>query len=109
VGALRADRDSPTADFTYPTSTTAPRSTDLRGHRRGRGAGFRRVIRTRGDGIKTLAFASAVVKDGKVEEGYYELDAAARLRRVDDEKAHEYTKKTAPSRGGDLSMPRAFS
>jgi hypothetical protein len=66
------------------------------------------VLRTRGEGKKTLAFAASVVRDGKVVgEGYYELDGNAQLRRVEDKSAHDFTKKSAAVPRGVISVDAA--
>lgn len=66
------------------------------------------VIRTRGEGRKTLSFTATVVRDGKVaEEGYYELDGNARLAHVDDQAAFEYTKQHAAVPRGVISADAA--
>jgi hypothetical protein len=46
------------------------------------------LLRTRGENKRTLGFATEV--------GYYELDADLKLKRVDDPKAEEFLKKSAP-------------
>ncbi len=110
---LRADHDlaKATADFHYSNGDDRPAqaapmfdgiaAADAKDYSGG-------VIRTRGEGKKTLAFAASAVRGGKVaEEGYYELDANARLQRVDDKAAHEFTKKSAAVPRGVISVDAA--
>lgn len=110
---VRTDRDAvkATADFHYAntdarTAQAAPifdgiAAADAQDYSGG-------VIRTRGDGKKTLAFAANTVRGGKLaEEGYYELDAAAQLRRVEDKGAHDFTKKSAAVPRGVIATDAA--
>jgi hypothetical protein len=98
---IRADHDlaKATADFHYSnadqrTAQAAPIFTGLAAADAKDYSGG--VIRTRGEGKKTLSFAAATVRDGKVtEEGYYELDGQAQLRRVKDPGALDFAKKNA--------------
>ena len=55
------------------------------------------LIRARGDNKRTLSLAAMQVKGATSEDlGYYELDAALQLQRVEDAKTHAYVKqKTA--------------
>lgn len=98
---LRAERDlaGATAYFHYSTPDRRPASppaifagvasADSRNYLGG-------VVRARGENKRTLAFAAMTVRDGQLaEEGYYELDGAMQLKRVQDPAAHEYTKKAA--------------
>lgn len=58
-------------------------------------------VRARGENKRTLAVVATVNKPDSIEEsGYYELDAAMKLRRVQDSGAMEYTRKntTIPRR-----------
>ncbi len=68
-----------------------PESTELSGG----------TVRTRGEKMKTLAFASRSIRDGKVSDpALYELDAELRLAKVDDQAAVDWmTKNTAIATG----------
>ncbi|HEX8911592.1 MAG TPA: hypothetical protein VF796_04475, partial [Humisphaera sp.] len=65
-------------------------------------------VRARGENLKTLAVA-AVSIDGKqvADAGYYELDADLKLKRVDDAKAQEFTKKSTEIPQGVVSVDAA--
>ena len=66
------------------------------------------IITTRGDNLRTLAFAATSVRDGKpASEGYYELDSNMHLRRVNDAKTHEWTKKNIAVPAGVLKSDAA--
>jgi hypothetical protein len=66
------------------------------------------VIHSRGADKRTLHFAAAVVHDGKIaDEGYYELNAALELSRVNDPTAHEWLKKNAAVPRGVISADAA--
>jgi hypothetical protein len=66
------------------------------------------LVRARGEDLGTLSFAAATVRDGRVEsEGYYELDAALNLRRVNDEKTHAFTKEKVAVPKGVISSDAA--
>ena len=105
---LRASRDVPrvTAMFRYAGPDARPREaaalfgglTTLAEKNFSGG-----VIRARGDNLRTLNFAATMVRDNKATgEGYYELDAAMRLRRVNDANAHTWLKKNAAIPAGVL-------
>lgn len=52
-------------------------------------------VRARGENKRTLAMAAtSVAGTGVIDVGYYELDADAKLRRVEDPAAAEFTKKS---------------
>jgi len=110
---IRADREvaGATADFHFSSNDertaraaaifdgiAAPAAQDYSGG----------VIRTRGERKKTLAFAASIIRGGKIaEEGYYELDGAAQLQRVEDKPAHDFTKKNAAIPAGVISADAA--
>ncbi len=52
------------------------------------------LVRARGDNKRTLSLAAMKVKGMTTEDiGYYELDAALQLQRVEDAKTHDYVKQ----------------
>ncbi len=110
---IRADHDvaKATADFHFSnrderTAQAAPVFDGIAGPEALNYSGG--VLRTRGEGKKTLAFAAGIVRGGKLaEEGYYELDGAAQLRRVDDKAAHDFTKKSAAIPAGVITADAA--
>jgi hypothetical protein len=63
----------------------------------GEGAHLAGLVRARGDNKRTLSFAAMQVDGSRVEDtGYYELDGAMQLKRIEDAKAQAYVKeKTA--------------
>jgi hypothetical protein len=66
------------------------------------------VIRTRGDNLRTLAFAATSVRDGKaVSEGFYELGADLKLVRRDDPAALGWTKANTAVPAGVLRVDAA--
>ncbi|MEQ1852150.1 MAG: hypothetical protein ABMA01_11225 [Chthoniobacteraceae bacterium] len=51
------------------------------------------IVRARGENKRTLAFAAMNVRGSEATDiGYYELDGALKLKRVDDARAHDYVK-----------------
>jgi len=66
------------------------------------------VVHARGANLRTLHFASSEVRDGKVVgEGYYHLNDALELRRVDDAEALGWLKKNAAVPRGVISYDTA--
>ena len=60
------------------------------------------LVRCRGENRRTLEVAALTVEGRAVEDaGYYELDAALQLRRVDDPAAHAWLKQNA-------AIPKGF-
>jgi hypothetical protein len=65
-------------------------------------------VRARGDNKRTLGLAAAsVAGTGLIDVGYYEMDADAKLRRVEDQAAHEFTKKSTVIPQGVLTVDAA--
>lgn len=61
----------------------------------GDGKSMAGLVRARGEDKRSLAFvAMNVENNAATETGYYELDADAKLKKVDDEKARDFTKKS---------------
>lgn len=66
------------------------------------------IIRARGEDKRTLAFSAVNVRGSKLAgDDYYELDAALKLGRVEDAKAHEFLKKNAAVPRGVISADAA--
>ena len=66
------------------------------------------VVRARGDNLRTLSFAAATVRDGTTTDaGYYELDAAMHLRRVEDATTEAWVKMNAAVPVGVLKSDTA--
>ncbi len=66
------------------------------------------LVRARGENQRTLALAARTVRGRKVDDaGYYELDAAMQLRRVDDAAAHDWMKKNVAIPQGFVSVDAA--
>ncbi len=60
------------------------------------------LLHARGDNRRTLALAATAVRGrGVTDVGYYEVDAAMRLRRVDDPTAHAWMKT-------NVAIPQGF-
>ena len=67
------------------------------------------LIRPRGGDLHTLHMASTTIdSEGRaVEEGYYELDADMKLKRVNDLRAHRWLKEKAKISGPDYATDDA--
>jgi hypothetical protein len=66
------------------------------------------IVRARGDKDLNLSFAAVSVKDGKPgAEGYYEMGADLKLRKVNNAADHEYLKKNCPVPEGVLTVDDA--
>jgi hypothetical protein len=63
------------------------------------------ILRARDGNKRTLSFA-AVDNDGK-DIGYYEMDDALRLNKVDDKSAHDFTKQKAAIAAASLTVDSA--
>lgn len=91
------DCEKVTAIFNYSNGDSRPKEADAifagiaaAGEKNYTGG----LIRARGENKRNLQFASSTIVDGKVkEEGLHELGADAKLRKVDDAAALEWTKK----------------
>ncbi|MBI5395547.1 MAG: hypothetical protein HZA91_09655 [Verrucomicrobia bacterium] len=110
---VRADREVAKATATFHYSASDRRSAEAAPMFAGLAAVDAKdysggLIRARGDNQRTLAFAASVVRNGKVTaEGYYELDGAMNLRRVNDAAAHEWTKKNTAVPVGVITADEA--
>lgn len=92
-----ADRRPPAADALFDGLAAAGESTCDGG-----------LVRCRGDNLRTLALAARTLESRAVTDiGYYELDSAPALRRVEDAKALDYTKKNTAIPKGILSADAA--
>ncbi len=66
------------------------------------------LIRARGENLRTLAVGATTLSGRDVRDaGYYELDGAMKLRRVDDTAAHDWLKKNVAIPRGVLAADAA--
>ncbi len=66
------------------------------------------LVRCRGDNKRTLQMAAMTVAGSTAQDaGYYELDAAMKLQRVEDAQTHAWLKKNAAVPEGILSVDAA--
>jgi hypothetical protein len=111
---VRTDSDSPRATVVFHYSATdrrTPRADPIFDGLAPCDAGrplLGGLVRCRGENRRTLQVAAMSVEGRKAEDaGYYELDAALQLRRVDDAAAHAFMKKNAAIPEGVLSVDDA--
>ena len=104
---IRTDRncEKATAFFSYSNKDNRPTEAGRRfdglalSHDKNVSAG---LIRSRGENLRTLGLAASIAKDGIVSEsGFYELDGSLNLRRIEDDKAHEWLK-------GNVQVPQGI-
>lgn len=92
-----ADRRKPEADAIFAGLAKAAEGENTGG-----------LIRARGENLRTLALAAMAIKGKTAEDiGYYELDGAMKLQRVEDKQAHEWLKKNVPIPQGVLVADEA--
>jgi hypothetical protein len=110
---VRADRDAVRVTAAFHYSSPDPRPAEaapiFAGLATANAANYSGgVLHARGADLRTLHFAATEVRDGKANaEGYYHLNAALELRRVDDAQAHAWLKKNAAVPQGVISIDAA--
>jgi hypothetical protein len=110
---VRADRDCDQASAVFQYSNPDPRTDDADAvfdglARAGDTESVGGLVRCRGDNKRTLQMAAMTVAGPTSRDaGYYELDAAMRLNRVDDAETHAWLKQNAAIPQGILSVDAA--
>ena len=110
---LRADRDCERASAVFQYSNSDPRTDAADTIFAGlAGAGDTEsvggLVRCRGENMRTLQMAALTVENQTARDtGYYELDAALQLNRVENAQSHAWLKENAAIPQGILSVDAA--
>ncbi len=110
---VRADRDCGQVSAVFQYSNADPRTDGADAIfdglvRAGDTESMAGLVRCRGDNKGTLQMAALSVAGRTAQDaGYYELDAAMQLNRVDDAETHEWLKQNAAIPQGILSVDAA--
>lgn len=110
---IRADRDCAQASAVFHYSNSDPRTDAAEASfaglaRAGDAESVGGLVRCRGENLRTLQMAALTVENQTARDaGYYELDAALQLNRVENAQSHAWLKEHAAIPQGILSVDAA--